>query len=60
MKQQTSLGDIISALYDAVDPDNASRPASQVVTACTLDLLLRQRNRRVIAALFDRAEGDLH
>lgn len=60
MKRQTSLGDFISALYDSLDADNAARPASQVVTACTLDLLLRQRNRRVIAALFDPAESDLN
>ncbi len=61
MKRRTSLGDFISTLYDTIDTDGSSySAASQVVTACTLDLLLRQRNRRVIAALFDPAEGELN
>lgn len=55
MKRRTSLGDFISALYDTIDTDSGARFNSKMVTACTLDLLLRQRNGRVIAALFDAA-----
>jgi len=55
MKKQTSLGDFISALYDTLDTED-SPATSQVVTACTLQVLLRQRNSRVIAELFEPAE----
>jgi hypothetical protein len=60
MKRQTSLGDIISELYDTVDASRASHAASHIVTACTLDLLLRQRKRVLIAALCEPAEPLLH
>lgn len=55
MKQQTSLGEFISALYDTLGPgdrEDAARSTSEVVGACTFELLRRQRNRRMIAALF--------
>ncbi len=51
MKRQTSLGDVISALYDTVDPTVGLRSASEVVAACTLELLWRQRKQSIIAAL---------
>lgn len=60
MKRQTSLGDIISALYDTVDASGATRVASHIVTACTLDLLLRQRKGTLIAALCEPPELLLH
>jgi hypothetical protein len=60
MKRQTSLGDIISALYDTVDASGATRAASHIVTACTLELLLRQRKRVLIAALCEPPELLLH
>ncbi len=60
MKRQTSLGDIISALYDTVDAVGATGAASQIVTACTLDLLFRQRKRVLIAALCEPPEQLLH
>jgi hypothetical protein len=60
MKRQTSLGDFISALYDTVDAAGASGAASQIVTACTLDVLLRQRKRVVLAALCHQQEVLLH
>jgi hypothetical protein len=60
MKRQMSLGDFISALYDTVDAAGASTAASQIVTACTLDVLLKQRKRIVLAALCDPAEAPLH
>ena len=55
MKQQTSLGEFISSLYDTLAPgdrEGAERSTSEVVGACTFELLRRQRNRRMIAALF--------
>lgn len=60
MKRQTSLGDIISALYDTVDAAGATGATGQIVTACTLDLLLRQRKRVLIAALCEPPEHLLH
>lgn len=60
MKQQTSLGEFISALYDTFTPgdrDDAERSTSQVVGACTFELLRRQRNRRVIVELFQPADA---
>jgi hypothetical protein len=60
MKRQMSLGDFISALYDTVDAAGASGAASQIVTACTLDVLLKQRKRIVLAALCDAQETQLH
>lgn len=60
MKSHTSLGDIISALYDTVDASGATRSASHIVTACTLDLLLRQRKRVLIAALCEPPQLLLH
>jgi hypothetical protein len=59
MKRRTSLGDFISALYDTVDISGAVHSVSEVVTACTLDLLLRQRRRNLIAALCDPAQADV-
>lgn len=59
MKRLTSLGDLVSALYDTVEAGTA-RPASEVVTACTLTLLLRQRKREIIAALLGEPEAVLH
>ncbi|HKE14590.1 MAG TPA: hypothetical protein VKB80_06990 [Kofleriaceae bacterium] len=50
MKKRTSLGDFISALYDQVDAGTAQ--GSEFVTACTLELLLRQGKRNVLAAIF--------
>jgi hypothetical protein len=60
MKRLTSLGDFISALYDQFDAADTSRPPGEIVTACTLDLLLRQRKRTVIAALLDPQVSWLH
>jgi len=60
MKRHTSLGDIISALYDTVDAAGATPESGHIVTACTLDLLLRQRKRVLIAALCEPPEQLLH
>ena len=60
MKRHTSLGDIISALYDTVDAAGATSESGHIVTACTLDLLLRQRKRVLIAALCEPPEQLLH
>jgi hypothetical protein len=60
MKQQTSLGDFISALYDTLAPgdrEEAPRSTSEVVGACTFELLRRQRNRRMIAELFQPSDA---
>jgi len=56
MKKRTSLGDLISELYDTVHTFGGPRSVSQMVTVCTLDLLLRQRRRGLIAALFTPPE----
>lgn len=58
MKMRTSLGDFISALYDTVDPAQPSR-SSEIVAACTYELLLRQRKSTVIAELFDPSDVGL-
>ena len=60
MKQQTSLGEFISALYDTLAPGDSKdgvRSTSQVVGACTFELLRRQRNRRMIAELFQPVDA---
>jgi hypothetical protein len=58
MKKRTSLGDFISALYDQVDAGTA-QGSSEFVAACTLELLLRQGKRNVLAALFNTPESIL-
>lgn len=60
MNRRTSLGDLISALYDTVDDAAEERSASEVVTACTLDVLMRQRKGTVIAALLETQGPILH
>jgi hypothetical protein len=66
MNSSTSLGDFISALYDTIDRSSDvdstvdGGATSAVVTACTLELLRRQRRGNVIAALFDVADVTLH
>jgi hypothetical protein len=60
MKQQTSIGEFISALYDTLAPgdlEDAEHSTSEVVGACTFELLRRQRNRRMIAALFQPTDA---
>jgi hypothetical protein len=60
MKQQTSLGEFISALYDTLAPDDrmdGERSTSEVVGACTFEMLRRQRNRRMIAELFQPGDA---
>ena len=55
MPKHTSLGELITALYDAaadeMDRDEESR--GDLVAACTIDVLLRDgaRNRRALAEL---------
>ena len=58
MKRRTSLGDFISELYDTIDTTGSVHGTSAVVTACTLDLLRRQRRRNLIAALCEPAQVD--
>lgn len=55
MPKHTSLGELITALYDAaadeMDRDEESR--GDIVAACTFDVLLRDgdKNRRALAEL---------
>jgi hypothetical protein len=60
MKRQTSLGDFISALYDSVDASGRTQPTSEVVAACTIELLWRQRKRSVLAAILGGPDLVLH
>jgi hypothetical protein len=53
MPKHTSLGELITALYDAaadVEPDDDEQN-DDLVAVCTLDVLLRNRNRKLLAAL---------
>ncbi len=60
MKTRTSLGNLISELYDTVHGFDGTHAVSHVVTVCTLDLLMRQRRRGLIAALLNPPETILH
>jgi hypothetical protein len=51
MMGRTSLGDLITALYDAATEVSDGAEANTLVTACTIDVLLRLRRRRLIEEL---------
>jgi hypothetical protein len=57
MMARTSLGDLITALYDAADEVDDGDRADDLVTACTIDVLLRLRRRRLIVELVRPAES---
>lgn len=57
MNTNISLGDLISALYDAVAKDDPGSRASDLVAVCTVDLLVRQRNPRLLAELLAPTDG---
>jgi hypothetical protein len=56
MPKCASLGELITALYDAVS-DLDGGEANAVVAVATIDVLLRQRRRRLLAELIDPVEG---
>lgn len=51
MSKHTSLGELITALYDAASEEAEEETANDIVAACTIDVLLRQRCRRLVAEL---------
>ena len=55
MPKHTSLGELITALYDAAadELDRDEDTSDEVVAACTIDVLLRngKRNRKALAEL---------
>ena len=55
MPKHTSLGELITALYDAAadEIEPTDERSDDVVAACTIDVLLRnrKRNRKVLAEL---------
>lgn len=56
MPKCASLGELITALYDAASElDNGE--ANAIVAVATIDVLLRQRRRRLLAELVDPFEA---
>ena len=55
MPKHTSLGELITALYDAAadELDRGEEESDDIVAACTVDVLLRsgKRNRKALAEL---------
>ena len=56
MPKCASLGELITALYDAASEFDDGE-ANAVVAVATIDVLLRQRRRRLLAELVDPSEG---
>ena len=56
MPKCASLGELITALYDAAS-DLDGGEANAIVAVATIDVLLRQRRRRLVAELVDPSEG---
>jgi hypothetical protein len=56
MPKCANLGELITALYDAAS-ELADGEANAIVAVATIDVLLRQRRRRLVAELFDPTEG---
>ncbi len=52
MPKCANLGDLISALYDAASELDDGE-ANAIVAVATIDVLLRQRRRRLVAELVD-------
>lgn len=54
MSKHTSLGELITALYDAAaDEVEREEDSDDIVAACTVDVLMRsgRRNRKALAEL---------
>jgi hypothetical protein len=54
MSKHTSLGELITALYDAaIEMNDDEERNDDIVAACTVDVLLRsgERNRKALAEL---------
>ena len=56
MPKCASLGELITALYDAATELDGGE-ANAIVAVATIDVLLRQRRRRLVAELVDPSEG---
>ncbi len=52
MPKCASLGELITALYDAASELDGGE-ANAIVAVATIDVLLRQRRRRLVAELVD-------
>ncbi len=57
MPKCASLGELITALYDAASELDDGE-ANAIVAVATIDVLLRQRRRRLLAELVDPAQGN--
>lgn len=53
MPKCASLGELITALYDAASELDDGGEANAIVAVATIDVLLRQRRRRLVAELVD-------
>ena len=56
MPKCANLGELITALYDAASELDDGE-ANAIVAVATIDVLLRQRRRRLVAELVDPTEG---
>jgi len=56
MPKCASLGDLITALYDAASELDDGE-ANAIVAVATIDVLLRQRRRRLVVELVDPSGG---
>lgn len=55
MPKCANLGELITALYDAASELDDGE-ANAIVAVATIDVLLRQRRRRLVAELVDPAD----
>jgi len=56
MTRQASLGELITALYDAASEVEDGESKTDMVVAATVDVLLRQRKQRLVAELVQPAD----
>jgi hypothetical protein len=56
MPKCASLGELITALYDAATELDDGE-ANAIVAVATIDVLLRQRRRRLLAELVEPSNG---
>ena len=57
MNRKASLGDLITALYDAASEVTEDDTTDSIVAACTVDVLMRLRRQRLVAELVLPSDG---
>ena len=57
MNRKASLGDLITALYDAASEVTEDDTTDNLVAACTVDVLMRLRRQRLVAELVSPSDA---